>query len=80
MDGDADDSQNTNESSAVSGSAFNPVGDGSIEDSNILSLRKIEQTSSDEILELTSSYGSVFFIRKTYLQIANIDDIRSRLP
>ena len=78
--GDADDSQDTNESSAVSGSNFNSVGDGSIEDSNILSLRKIEQTSSDEILELTSSDGSVFFIRKSYLQVADIDDIRSRLP
>ncbi len=67
VDGDADDSRDTNESSVV-------------DVSDVLSLRKIEQTSSDEILELTSSDGSVFFIRKTYLQIANIDDIRSRLP
>ena len=45
--------------------------------SNLI-LTKIQQTSSDEIFELTSSDGSVFFIRSTYLQIINIEEIKNR--
>ena len=45
--------------------------------SSTLALRKIEQTSSNEIVQMTSSDGSVFFVRTSYLQVADIDSIRN---
>lgn len=44
-----------------------------------LVIRQAEQTSSEEILELTSSEGAVFFVRSSYLQNLKIDEIFSRV-
>jgi len=62
----------------------NEVADNKIDfesESNIskLTLTKIQQTSSDEIFELTSSEGSVFFIRTSYLQIIDIENIQNKI-
>lgn len=44
-----------------------------------LSITGVEQTSSEEIVKMTSSNGSVFFIRTVYLQTINVEDIKNRV-
>lgn len=59
------------------GSSYESVADNN--ETNKLVLTKIEQTSSDDIVEMTSSDGSVFFIRLSYLQLVNVESIKNAI-
>ncbi|MBQ5538516.1 MAG: regulatory protein RecX [Treponema sp.] len=45
----------------------------------MLAITEIRQTSSEEIVKMTSSDGAVFFVRKCYLNVVSVDSLVNRV-